>query len=171
MLPSTRESEPDRISSAWTTYFSRVMPPLFTVVAGSVTVAAWLDLLGDGAAPAAVKWGVLAAATAGSVFFHWWGGRFRHVWRRGDMLLIGDPRRGIRVSLGDVVAVRETRLQSVKWVTLRLAHRIPLGDTIRFVPRGHEAWLAPWMSSPVAAALERRVEALKAGAESPKALP
>ncbi len=170
MLPSTRDPEPDQLSSAWTTYFSRIMPTVFTVLAGSVTVAAWLDLLGDGVAPAAVKWGVLGAAAAGSVFFHWWGGRFRHVWRRGDTLLIGDPRRGTRVSLGDVVAVRETRFQSVKWVTLRLAHPTPAGSTIRFVPRGHEAWLAPWMSSPVAAALQRRVEALRAGDELPKAL-
>jgi len=171
MLPAKRESEPTPLTSGSTTWFARVLPTAFTVLAGSVTIAAWLDLLGDAPAPLGVKWGILAVATVGSAFLHRWGSRLRHVWRVGDTLVVGDPRRGIRVSLDDVVEVRETRLQSVKWVTLHLAHETPLGDTLRFVPRGREGWLVPWVASPVAAALRERVEALKSGDTPRKALP
>ncbi len=120
--------------------------------------------LGPEASEPAVRWGILGVAVFGSAAQHWWFGRFRHVWLDGDMLIVDDPRRGVRVRLQDVEEVAETRMQKLKWVKVRLSRQTPIGDTLRFIPRGREGWLLPWRSSPVAAELRDRVEALRAGA-------
>jgi len=163
MPPVKRESEPTPLTSGSTTWFARVLPAAFTMLAGSVTVAAWLDLLGNAPTPVGLKWGILGVAGAASAAQHWWFGRFRRVWLDGDTLIVDDPRRGLRVSLGDVRAVDESRMQKLKCVKLTLSRPTRLGRTIRFIPRGREGWMVPWVESPVAAALRRRVEALKAG--------
>jgi len=170
MLPAKRESAPTPLTSESTTWFARVWPAAFTVLAGSVTVAAWLDLLGGGPTPLGVKWGILAVAVTASAGQQWWFGRFRRVWLDGDTLIVDDPRRGPRVPLRDVRAVEESRMQKLKCVKLSLSHPTALGQTIRFIPRGREGWLVPWVQSPVAAALRERVEALRSGDAPPNAL-
>jgi hypothetical protein len=139
---------------------ARIVPGAFTLFAGGVTAAAWLGLLGPDASTPGVRWGILGAALLGSAVQYWYLGRFRRVWIDGDLLIVGDPRRGIRVQLRDVVEVEESRLQKIKSVKLRLSRPTPIGDTIRFIPRGREGWLLPWLASPVAAELRERVESL-----------
>jgi hypothetical protein len=170
MRPGKPESAPTPLTSGSTTWFARVLPTAFSLLAGSVTLAAWLDLLGDTPASPVVKWIILVVAIGASAAQQWWFGRFRRVWLDGDTLIVDDPRRGLRVPLRDVRAVDESRMQKLKCVKLSLSRPTPMGRTLRFVPRGREGWLVPWEASPVAAALRQRVEALRAGDAHPKAL-
>lgn len=159
------------LSSSWTVLLTRVFPWAFTLFGGGVAVAAWLGLLGPEAAEPLARWAILGAVVVGSGVQHAWLGRFRQVWLDGDLLVVGDPRRGIRIRLHDVTSVEETRLQKIKVVKVSLKHRTPVGDTIRFIPRGREGVLLPWLSSPVAAELRDHVRALQEGRRSPGALP
>jgi hypothetical protein len=166
----TSPSAPVPLSSAAAPWLTRAVPGLVGVLGGAVTAAAWLDLLGDAPAPLLVRWAVTGAWLLGSGVAIWWSGRFHQVWLDGDTLIVGDERRGVRVSLRDVREVDESRFQKVKAVVLRLSRPTPLGDAIRFIPRGSGSWLSPWASSPVAAMLRERSAALSSGREPPRAL-
>lgn len=166
-----RGPTPIPLTSATTTWFTRVAPGLFALLGGTVTALAWLDLLGDASAPLAVKWGITVVWAVGSVAARWLSGHFHHVWLDGDTLVVGDARRGLRVALRDVSSVEETRWQKLKCVKLRLARPTPLGTTIRLIPRGREGWLLPWMTSPVAGMLRERIAALEGRKEGRAALP
>jgi hypothetical protein len=148
------------LTSASTTFYARVMPVFGTLIAATVTTLAWLDLFSD-PIPAIGKWAMLGATVVVAVVSFGWMGRFQHVWLEGDHLLIGAPRRGVRVSLRDVRDLTETRMQKVKWVKLELTHGTSLGKTIRFIPRGHRAWLAPWSASPLVGGLRERIAEAK----------
>lgn len=152
---------PVPLTSVSTTWFTRVVPVAVTLITGAIAAAAWLGLLGD-EVDLAAKSMILGVAIVVSGVSHGWFGQFKRVWLDGESLVIGgDPRRGVRISLRDVAHVGETRWQKLKWIKVELARSTPVGDTIRFIPRGHEAWLTPWLSSPVAAELKGKVRALK----------
>ena len=87
-------------------------------------------------------------------------GSLRHVWRNGDELIVGDPRRGLRIHLGDVREIKESHFQQIKTVTLKLRRPTALGDSISFVPKGAGAFFFPLMSSGVAERLRERHQEL-----------
>jgi hypothetical protein len=152
-------SAPVPLTSSSTTIFGRILPAVVTTCAGVVAVMVWLSP--EPGMDTAVKWVVLGTTVAVSAVVYRLFGRFQHVWVEGEYLLIGDARRGFRVRLQDVQELKETRFEKLKWIKLRLAHSTPLGSTIRFIPRGHRAWLVPWAASPLAEELRRRIEAAK----------
>ncbi|MDP2956266.1 MAG: hypothetical protein Q8N53_07585 [Longimicrobiales bacterium] len=148
--------EPERLTDGSTYYWSRIFPTVWSGLVGIVVALLWLDVLGDGPIPLAVKvtattlWAVLSA------FFFRAFGRFQDVWLDGDDLLVGDPIRGLRISLRDVREVKESRLNQVKNIKLKLARPTPWGDSIAFVPKGFRTFLFPYASSPVADDLRER---------------
>lgn len=147
---------PERLTDGSTYYWSRVFPTLWTSLCGIIVVLVWMDALGDATAPLAVKVGVTAAwAVASAVFFRVFAS-LEDVWLDGDDLLVGDPRRGTRISLRDVRNVKESRLMQVKRITLELARPTPRGHSITFVPKGLKTFLFPYASSPVAQELRER---------------
>jgi hypothetical protein len=158
-MASSRTTELQELTGNSTVYFGRIAPMFMTALGGAVTAAAWLDLLGDGPVPDPAKWMILAVwlVMCGVAFGYLW--RLPRVWRDGDHLLVGDPRRGVRIPLSEVVEVRESRFQQMKTVTLELRRPTPLGRKIRFVPRGAGAFLFPLSWSPVAAELRDEVRA------------
>lgn len=159
MIPTSREA-PERLTDASTYYWSRVFPTLWSALLGIVVVAVWLGALGDAAAPVEVKAGITVAWAIGSaVFFRMFAG-LKEVWLDGDELLVGDPRRGTRISLRDVSEVKESRLRQVKSITLELARPTPWGSSVTFVPRGLKTFLFPYTSSPVAEELRARKQRL-----------
>jgi len=143
-----------------TAYFGRVFPVVWTTAVGALTGAAWLDLLGDGPTPTAVKWAILSVWVALSAVIIRYFGSLQHVWRNGDELVVGDPRRGLRIHLGDIREIKESRFQQVKTVTLKLRRPTALGDSISFVPKGAGAFFFPLMSSGVAERLRERHQEL-----------
>lgn len=148
--------EPERLTDGTTTYWSRIFPTAWSVLMGVVVVLIWMDALGEGPAPDAVKvvattlWGGLSA-----LFFKMFGG-LREVWLAGDDLLVGDPRRGARISLRDVREVKESRFTQVKTVTLKLSRPTPVGTSLTFIPKGAKTFFFPLSSSPVAEKLRER---------------
>ncbi|HKJ01413.1 MAG TPA: hypothetical protein VJ997_03130 [Longimicrobiales bacterium] len=145
----------EQLTGAGTVYFGRVFPTVWTTVAGAVTVAAWLDLLG-GPTPPVVKWAMASIWVAVSAVIIRYFGKLRHVWRSGDELIVGDPNRGLRVHLGDVAEIKESRFQQIKTVTLKLRRQTELGSSISFVPRGVGPFFFPLMTSSVAERLRER---------------
>jgi len=158
------------LTSFSTTLVARVVPWAFTLITGAATVAVWLGLLGPDATTALVKWSMVAVTVVGSAAQHFFLGRLRHVWLDGDTLIVGEARRGVRVSLRDVLEVKESRMQRLKTIKLRLSRATPQGDTIRFIPLGWAAWLTPWAASPLATELRERVPELDSGSDRPPAL-
>lgn len=160
MPHAERTSEPLPLTSASTAWFAQAVPVMVMLLTAAVAIGAWLDggdEIGFGA-----KWTILGVAVVASVLTQRWFGRFRHAWLDGQHLVIGrDPRRGVRVPLRDVVDVEETRWQKLKWVKVTFARGTAVGETVRFIPRGHEAWLTPWASSPVVKELRERVRVAK----------
>jgi len=160
-MSNHESSGPIPLTSASTTVFARLMPTVLVLVLAVMAVLAWIGALGDDLAQPA-RWTILGVALVVAVVSQRWFSRVRHVWLDEEHLVVGtDPRRGVRVRLQDVREVRETRLQKMKWAKVELTRTTPVGDTIRFIPRGREAWLTPWLSSPVVKQLEERVEAAK----------
>ena len=148
--------EIERLTDGSTYYWSRVFPTLWTGLVGVIVALLWMDALGDATITLAVKTSITAIwATLSALFFRLFG-RLQDVWLEGDHLLVGDPRRGIRVSLLDVREVKESRLHQVKNITLKLSRPTPLGDSITFVPKGLKTFLLPYTSSPVADELRAR---------------
>lgn len=169
-MTKNEEAGPVPLTSGSTTFVSRVFPWVFTLLAGGTTVAAWLGLLGGEAAAPVARWGLLAVTVIGSTAQHLLLGRLRHVWLDGDTLVVGDVRRGLRIDLRDVIEVKESRIQRLKTIKLRLSRPTPYGTTIHFIPRGWSAVLAPWAASPVADELRERAHALSSGSDRPPAL-
>lgn len=151
---------PQRLTDGSTFYWSRVFPTLWMTLVGVAVALVWMDVLGEATAPLAVKTTVTVIWAGLSSFFFRLFGRLQDVWLDGEDLLVGDPRRGIRVSLREVREVRESRLQHVKNITLKLARPTPVGDSIRFVPKGLKTFLFPYTSSPVADELRARRQRL-----------
>jgi hypothetical protein len=145
-----------------TAYFGRVFPAVWTTAMGGLTGAVWLDLLPDGPAPSVVKWALLSVWVAVSAVIIRYFGSLRHVWRRGDELIVGDAQRGLRIHLSDVREIKETRFQQIKTVTLKLRRPTELGSSISFVPKGAGPFFFPLMSSSVARDLRERHQALMA---------
>jgi len=158
--PGAVDLEP--LTGGGTVYFGRIFPVVWTTVVGALTGAAWLDLLGDGPTPAVVKWALLSVWVAVSTVIFRYFGSLRHVWRQGDELIVGDPRRGLRIHLSDVREIKESHFQQIKTVTLKLRRPTELGDSIAFVPKGPGALFFPLMSSGVAERLRERHEELAA---------
>lgn len=156
----TERLEP--LTGGSTVYFGRVFPIVWSTAVGALTGAVWLDLLPDGPAPSIVKWALLSVWVAISAVIIKYFGGLRHVWRDGDDLIVGDPRRGLRINLGDVREIKESRFQQIKTVTLKLRRPTALGDSISFVPKGAGAFFFPLMSSGVAEQLRERQEELAA---------
>ncbi len=155
MTPDIRRA-PQRLTDGSTFYWSRVFPMAWTTVVGLIVLLGWTGVLGDALEPMALKVGITAAWALGSlIFFRRFAG-LEEVWLDGDDLLVGDPKRGTRISLRDVRAVEESRLRQVKRITLRLGRPTPLGSSVTFVPKGLVTFLFPWASSPVAAQLRER---------------
>jgi hypothetical protein len=162
-MDASREPvELEPLTGGSTVYFGRVFPAVWTTAVGALTGAVWLDLLPDGPAPAVVKWATLGAWVALSALIVRYFGSLRHVWRNGDELIVGDPRRGLRIHLGDVREIKESRWQQIKTVTLKLRRPTELGDSISFVPRGAGAFFFPLMNSSVAERLRERHQELAA---------
>lgn len=159
MIPAFPE-KPERLTDGSTFYWSRVFPTLWMGLVGVGVALVWMDVFGDATVPLEVKTTVTAIWAGLSTLFFRTFGRFKDVWLDGDDLLIGDPRRGIRVSLGEIREVKESRLQQVKNITLKLARPTPLGDSITFVPKGLKTFLFPYTSSPVADELRERRQRL-----------
>lgn len=145
-----------------TAYFGRVFPAVWTTAVGMFTGAVWLDLLPDGPAPTAVKWALLTAWVAVSAIIIRYFGSLQHVWRHGDELVVGGAGRGVRIHLGDVLEIKESRFQQIKTVTLKLRRPTPLGDNISFVPKGMGPFFFPLMSSGAAERLRQRQKELVA---------
>jgi len=152
--------EPERLTDGSTFYWSRVFPTLWMGLVGVVVALVWTDVLGDATAPLAVKAMVTAAWAGFSTLFFRTFGSLKDVWLDGDDLLVGDPRRGVRVSLREVREVKESRLRQVKNITLKLARPTPLGGSITFVPKGLKTFMFPYASSPVADQLRERMRRL-----------
>jgi len=159
MIPASPR-EPERLTDGSTFYWSRVFPTLWMGLVGVVVALVWMDVLGDATAPLAVKTLVTAAWAAFSTLFFRMFGSLQDVWLDGDDLLVGDPRRGVRVSLREVREVEESRLRHVKNITLKLTRPTPLGGAITFVPKGLKTFLFPYASSPVADELRDRRQRL-----------
>ncbi len=154
-------SGPIPLTSGSTTLFARIVPTVLVLVVAVMAVLAWTGQLGDDLARPA-RWTIMGVALVVAVAAQRWFGQVRHVWLDHEHLVVGpDPHRGVRVRLQDVSDVRETRWQKMKWVKVELERTTPVGGTIRFIPRGREAWLTPWLSSPVVKQLVERVEAAK----------
>ena len=150
------------LTGGTTVYFGRIFPAVWTTAVGALTGAVWLDLLPDAPVPTAVKWALLSVWVAISTLLITHFGSLRHVWRNGDELIVGDPRRGLRIHLSEVREIKESHFQQIKTVTLKLRRPTPLGDCISFVPKGAGPFFFPLMSSPVAARLRERHEELAA---------
>jgi hypothetical protein len=86
-------------------------------------------------------------------FFWWWSSRLEHVWLSGDDLVVFRGGRELRVPLGDVRDISETRWSRVKTVTIKLRPGHPAGDEIFFIP---PVTLLPFLSHPVVKDLYRR---------------
>ncbi|HSG09294.1 MAG TPA: hypothetical protein VLA36_13115 [Longimicrobiales bacterium] len=157
---ASASSQLEPLTGGSTAYFGRVFPVVWTTAMGALTGAAWLDLLGDGATPTTVKWAMLTVWVALSTVIIRYFGSLRHVWRNGDELIVGDPRRGLRIHLGDVREIKESHFQQIKTVTLKLRRPTALGDSISFVPKGAGAFFFPLMSSGVAERLRERHQEL-----------
>ena len=153
----------ERLTDGSTFYWSRIFPALWSALMGAVTGLAWLDLLGDAPAPLAVKVAITAVWAALSVGFFHWLGQLQDVWLEGDTLVVGDPRRGARIPLRDIRAVKESRFVQIKTVRLELGRPTPWGDSISFVPKGFRTFLFPFASCPVAAVLRERMQELAPG--------
>ncbi|MGD8321325.1 MAG: hypothetical protein PVJ02_12750 [Gemmatimonadota bacterium] len=166
-MHAVTSTPPRQLTDAATGYWSRIFPTLWSAVAAVVVAAIWLDVLGDGTTPAALRWTAVVLWGGLSAFFFHVFGSFKHVWLVGDELVLGDLHAGTRVDLRDVDSVKESRFQQVKTVTLKLRRPTPEGDTIRFIPRGISTFMVPWMSSPVAAELRERTRELS-GKASPR---
>lgn len=151
---------PERLTDGSTFYWSRVFPTLWCVLVGVIVALIWLDVVGGAAISVGVKELATAIWAACSTGFFVYFGRLKDVWLDGDELLVGDPRRGVRVHLRDVRRVRESRLRHVKNITLELARPTPWGTSVSFVPRGLKTFLFPYTSSPVADELRERRERL-----------
>jgi len=160
-MSNDESSGPIPLTSGSTTVFARVVPTVLVLVLAVMAILAWVGGLGDDLAEPA-RWTIMGVALVVAVVSQRWFSRVRHVWLDEEHLVVGpDPHRGVRVRLQDVSEVRETRWQKVKWAKVELTRTTPMGDTIRFIPRGREAWLTPWLSSPVVKQLQQRVEAAK----------
>ena len=159
----------ERLSSSSTTWWSRYFPATWSAGFAAFVAAAWLDLLGSSPLPDLAKGAFLAIWVVISVFLFRWLGGYRHVWLDGQELVVGDPRRGVRIPLGDVVEVRETRFSQLKTAELVLRHRTPLGTTVRFMPEDGWRWMFPWAASPTLRDLRERVASLES-AETPREL-
>jgi len=142
-----------------TAYFGKVFPLVWTAAVGGLTAAVWLDLI-EGPAPPVIKWSLLGIWVTVSVVIHRYFGGLKHVWRRGDELIVGDPQRGLHVHLSDVKEIKESRFQQIKTVTIRLRRPTALGRSISFVPKGAGPFFFPLMPSAIAASLRDRHEAL-----------
>ena len=162
MEPASTPDGLEPLTGGSTAYFGRVFPIVWTTAVGVGTGAVWLDLIPDGPAPTLVKWALLSVWVALSAVIIKYFGGLRHVWRDGDELVVGDPRRGVRVHLRDVREIKESHLQQVKTVTLKLRRPTPLGDSISFVPKGAGPFFFPLMRSRVAERLRERHEELAA---------
>lgn len=151
---------PVPLTGGSTDYFGKVFPVVWSTAVGALTVAVWMDLLGDAPAPQLVKWALLAVwGGVSTLLFHVFG-KLRRVWRDGDELLVGDPLRGLRIHLSEVREIKESHFQQVKTVTLKLRRPTALGDSISFVPKGAGAVFFPLMSSGVAERLRERHQEL-----------
>ena len=165
MLPANRD-DAELLSSGSTTFWKRVFPAAWTVGLGAFVVAIWFDLLGQPHLPEMVKGALVGGwALLSGLMFRWFG-QLERVWLDADSLVVGDSHRGTRVSLRDVCEVKESRLQRVKTVTLKLSRPTPLGTRITFIPKGSKEVFLPWADSAVAAALRERVERLADPAQS-----
>jgi len=151
---------PERLTDGSTFYWSRVFPTLWCAMVGVIVALMWTGVLGGTTITLAVKEIATAIWAACSAGFFLYFGRLKDVWLVGDDLLIGDPRRGIRVSLRDVRRVKESRLRQVKQITVELARPTPLGTSVTFVPKGVRTFLFPYASSPVAEELRERRQRL-----------
>lgn len=159
MVPSS-PAAPERLTDASTYYWGRIFPTLWSSLLGIFVLMVWLGVLGDAAEPTSVKAAITAAwAIASAAFFRTFG-RLQDVWLEGDDLLVGDPRRGTRISLRDVRRVKESRLRQVKNITLELARPTPWGSSLTFVPKGFKTFFLPYASSPVAEQLRERTKGL-----------
>lgn len=156
---------PVPLTSASTFWYRRVVPGVVTASVAAAVIGIWTDAAEPGLT-LAVKCVVASVGVVVAGGFFWWLGRFQPVWLDGDYLVVGDARRGFRVRLQDVRELKETRLQKMKWVKLELSHSTPLGCTIRFIPRGPRAWLAPWSESPLVEELRQRIEAARERGEA-----
>lgn len=154
--PTRAPVELEPLTGGGTVYFGRVFPAVWTTVAGAVTAAAWLDLLGEGPTPTAVRWAMLSIWIAVSAVIIRYFGSLRHVWRQGDELIVGDARRGLHIHLSEVLEIKESHFTQVKTVTLKLRRPTELGSSISFVPKGAGAFFFPLMGSGVAARLRER---------------
>lgn len=153
----------ERLTDGSTYYWRRIFPTLWSALVGFVAALAWLDRLGDAPAPLSVKVGITVVWAGMSVGFFRWLGRLQDVWLDGDALVVGDPRRGRRIPLREVRAVKESRFVQIKTVRLELARPTPWGDALSFVPKGMTTFILPFADSPVAAALRQRTQALTPG--------
>ena len=145
-----------------TVYFGRVFPVAWSTAVGALTGAVWLDLIPDAPAPTIVKLALVSVWVVVSTLIIKYFGSLQHVWRDGDDLIVGDPRRGLRLNLADVREGKESRFQPIKTVTLKLRRPTELGDSISFVPKGPAAFFFPLMNSSVAERLRERHEELMA---------
>ena len=153
---------PVPLTGGSTDYFRKVFPIVWSTGVGALTVAVWMDLLGDAPAPQLVKWALLAVwGGVSTLLFHVFG-KLRRVWRDGDELLVGDPLRGLRIHLSEVREIKESRFTQIKTVTLKLRRPTPLGDSITFVPKGAGPVFFPLATSAIAEDLRERHKALAA---------
>lgn len=152
--------EPRRLTDGTTYYWGHLFPAVWSICMGVVVALIWTDALGEGPAPAAVKWAALGMWGGLTTLFFRLFGRMQEVWLDGNEVVVGDPLRGTRIHLQDIREVKESRLSQVKMVTLKLARPTPLGDSVTFIPGGMKTFLFPLATSPVAEELRERVEAL-----------
>ena len=143
-----------RISSSSTGFWKWVFAPGWVLFLGGTIAAGWMGLLDGFSSDNALV--LLTAIWLGlGSFFLWWAGRLEHVWLTGDDLVVHREGRKIRVPLGSVRSITETRWSRVKTVTVELEPGHLLGDRLWFVPPWQPL---PFLSHPQLKDLYRRKE-------------
>ena len=123
----------EQLSSASTTFWKEVFPPLWTVVVGAGMLGIWLELFGQPASLGIkVLGGIMWLGT--SVLFKATTRNLHHVRLGKDALTIGSDGRKVQIPLQDVTDISETRAQKIKTIKITLRPGSRLGPTLRFIP-------------------------------------
>ncbi len=139
------------LSSAQTFLMKAILPPLWILAFGAMTVGVW-----SGAIPApGMKWIFPVIWLAGTAGIYWSCIRLKRVELDGSTLVVSNYRTTIRVPLQNVEEVTETRWVNTHPVTLHLRHPSEFGSEIVFMPTIRVFGL--WSSHPVVSELRELI--------------
>lgn len=152
-MQSKPASAPERISSAATGFWKDFFPPLWTGVVGVGMMGVWFEWFGNPASMDLKLLGVVLWAGT-SMLFRLSTRKLREVWMTDREVIVSSEGRRLRIPLGEVTEIKETRGQKIKTVRLHLRGHSALGSEVRFIPvhRGH----LPFTDHPVVKELRQR---------------